>query len=215
VLVLCFFFFFFFFFFFLFLCFFVISSCIRETKQTSNNATAEAVTAEAEVKSTLSETQEADKQKWLPVLKDIAAFVAAGGIPRPSKQKTPELEAWFGRLEPVQKEFFTFLQDENNSWWKSDKEFAMLLVSLIPEVFDDLSDELKNDKDFLLSIATAKAAKETAKAAREAAAEAAREAAREAAKEKAAKERAEYVEQNGAKIAAKLGVRVDQIVCHI
>ena len=99
----------FFFFFFLFLCLFVISSCICETKQTSNNAT-----AEAEVKSTLSETQEADKQKWLPVLKDIAAFVAAGGIPRPSKQKTPELEAWFGRLEPVQKEFFTFLQDENN-----------------------------------------------------------------------------------------------------
>ena len=166
----------------MFLFFFVISSYIRETKQTSNNAT-----AEAEVKSTLSETQEADKQKWLPVLKDIAAFVAAGGSPRPSKQKTPELEAWFGRLEPVQKEFFTFLQDENNSWWKSDKEFAMLLVSLFPRVFDDLSDELK-----------------------------------EAVKEKAAKEIAEndarvkaYIEENGAKIAEKLGVRVDQIVCYI
>ena len=146
----------------------------------SNNAT-----AEAEVKSTLSETQEADKQKWLPVLKDIAAFEAAGGTLQDTEQETPELEAWFGRLEPALEEFYSFLDNENSSWWKSDKEFAMLL--LFPRAFDDLSDELK-----------------------------------EAVKEKAAKEIAEndarvkaYIEENGAKIAEKLGVRVDQIVCYI
>ena len=116
----------------------------------------------------------------------MAAFDAAGGSPRSSKQETPELEAWFGRLEPALKEFGPFLQDKNSSWWKSDKEFAML-------AFDDLSDELKNDKDILLSIATAKAAKE---------------AANEAAKEKAAKEKKE----RKMKIATKLGVAVDKIV---
>ena len=129
----------FFFFFFLFLCLFVISSCICETKQTSNNAT-----AEAEVKSTLSETQEADKQKWLSILKDYLAFVTAGGVGN-GKEKTPELQAWSDRLGPALKEFNPFLQDENSSWWKSDKEFAMLLVSLIPTMYMKLSDELKNE----------------------------------------------------------------------
>ena len=88
----------------------------------------------------------------------FAAWKTAGGSVQTTGQKTPELTAWIHRLEPALEEIGVFLQDENSSWWKSDKEFAMQMMPLDYRSFDDLSDELKNDKDILLSFATAKAA---------------------------------------------------------
>ena len=51
----------------------------------------------------LTEEQEADKQKWQPILKDYLAFLTAGGRGG-DKEKTPELQAWSDRLVAM-KEF--------------------------------------------------------------------------------------------------------------